>query len=85
MKKIIGAICVPTIFTVLLNLLMLGNVYCNYQKYYNDLYLIGLMFLIFGHEAGGLLGLRQRIQPTPPALECSLNHWTAREVLQCSF
>ena len=46
MKKIIGAICVPTIFTVLLNLLMLGNVYCNYQKYYNDLYLIGLMFLI---------------------------------------
>ena len=48
-------------------------------------YCFFLMFWIFGGEAGGLLALRQGIPPTPPALECSLNPWTAREVLQCSF
>ena len=38
------------------------------------------MFCFFGHKARGILAPHPGIEPTPPALEGSLNHWTAREV-----
>ena len=45
-------------------------------------------FLIFWprHAACGILVPQPGIKPTPPALEAqSLNHWTAREVLEILF
>ena len=38
------------------------------------------MFWFFGQEACELLAPQAGIKPVPPALEGSLNHWTAREV-----
>ena len=38
------------------------------------------MFWFFGPKARGILVLPPGIEPTPPVLEGSLNHWTAREV-----
>ena len=38
------------------------------------------MFWCFGCEACGILAPRPGIEPTPPALEGEVNHWTTREV-----
>ena len=38
------------------------------------------MFCFYGHEASGILAPQLGIESVPPALEGSLNHWTAREV-----
>ena len=38
------------------------------------------MFQFFGHETCGILAPLPGIETTTPALEGSLNHWTARQV-----
>ena len=43
-------------------------------------YCFCFIFWFFGLEARGILIPQPGIEPTPSALEGSLNHWTAREV-----
>ena len=42
-------------------------------------YCFCFMFWFFGHKACGILAPWLGIKPVPPALEGSLNHWTAME------
>ena len=43
------------------------------------------MLWFFGHEACGILAPLPGIETTTPALEGSLNHWTARQVPKLLF
>ena len=44
-------------------------------------YCFCFIFCFFVLEVSGILIPQQGVEPTPSALEGSLNHWTAREVL----
>ena len=43
-------------------------------------YCFCLIFWFCGHKSHGILVPQQGIEPTPPALEGEVNHWTTRDI-----